>query len=224
MDLMYWALVGSGVAITLALMVVGITVSTNLPKPTGQKAAYVLVFIALGLGGAAVWVAHATSNQIAGESRSTAMTSRQGLDAQTDTPPRARPRKPSDAARTATPDEPRLDPLKSTPATSAAPGQLRFTTQSVASTEGGPFTLHVIVLTDVTIDGPSLRIECDGPVDDARFSVAGGPPLTSVRTVRTGNSLFLSFGSPAFLPDTPVVLTLTSLTKIAVLRVTQQQF
>ncbi len=99
--------------------------------------------------------------------------------------------------------------------------KIRWSTEAVPSRrESFPFGLQVVIQTNVVISPTHIRIDCDGPVADGQFRFAG--PISSMFNVMagpSGNSFELHFGGPPFTPQTPLVVTLYSASKIKVLRV-----
>ncbi len=65
----------------------------------------------------------------------------------------------------------------------------------------------------------AFRIECDGPMADANFYIAGQGALMRVREGINGDSYIVSVGFPAISPSNPLVVNLYSKQKINVMKV-----
>jgi hypothetical protein len=97
---------------------------------------------------------------------------------------------------------------------------IRFTQKRVPVPSGGPqFGTQVIVQTDVASQPTTIRLEANGNIEKANFFIVGQPVMMNVRTVIDHNVFTLSFGYPAFTPESPVVITLLSNSDITITKV-----
>lgn len=123
------------------------------------------------------------------------------------------------------PLKPRPMPTPEKPAQQLPPpvvNEIRFTERRTDSPKKEvPYALQVIIQTSVTIQPAAFRIECDGEIADGSFFVSGQPVLMNVRTTQDANTFSLSFGLPAFTPESSIVATLLSKSPIRVKRVTR---
>lgn len=102
----------------------------------------------------------------------------------------------------------------------AVVSEIRFTERRTDSPKKEfPYALQVIIQTNVAIQPAAFKIECDGELAEGSFFVAGQPALMNVRFGTSGNVFVLSFGMPAFTPESSIVATLLSKSPIRVKRV-----
>lgn len=108
-------------------------------------------------------------------------------------------------------------PTSSTSTSTTVPGavfrHLRFTERRVPSDDSAlPYGLQVVVQTDVATQPTALTLRFDGPIGHGDFFVTGQPVRMNVETGigPDGKSFGLSFGFPAWTPETPVVVTVRS--------------
>lgn len=87
-----------------------------------------------------------------------------------------------------------------------------------AKSEGAPYGLQLILQPDTQMPA-SFRIECDGPIADADFYIAGQGLMMNVRTAIDGNAYLISIGFPPIGPSTPLVANFYSKKKIQVTKV-----
>jgi hypothetical protein len=87
-----------------------------------------------------------------------------------------------------------------------------------AKSDAAPYGLQLILQPDAQMPA-SFRIECDGPIADADYYIAGQGPMMNVRTEMGGNAYVISIGFPTLGPSTPLVLNLYSKNKIQVTKV-----
>ena len=67
----------------------------------------------------------------------------------------------------------------------------------------------------------AFRIECDGPIADGDFYVAGVGAMMNVQMGVDGNAYIISIGFPQIGPSTPLVVNLYSSSRIQVTKVEQ---
>jgi hypothetical protein len=89
-----------------------------------------------------------------------------------------------------------------------------------ALTDEAPYGLQVIIQPDTQM-AASFQIECDGPIAQGRFYIAGQGAMMNVRTGVDGNNYFVSVGYPPISPTNPLVVNLYSKEKITLRRVEQ---
>ncbi|HYB77026.1 MAG TPA: hypothetical protein VEE85_02410 [Candidatus Bathyarchaeia archaeon] len=87
-----------------------------------------------------------------------------------------------------------------------------------AKSDAAPYGLQIIVQPDTQMPA-AFRIECDGPIADSDFYIAGVGPMMTVRTTIEPNAYLISIGFPQIGPSTPLVVNLYSRDKIQVTKV-----
>lgn len=94
--------------------------------------------------------------------------------------------------------------------------------QSPSSVDWAPHSLQVIIRTDVPIENAGFKIECSGVIHNGRFSVVGHVVMKNVRQEIIGGTTFsFKFDSPAFTPDSPIIVSLLAKSAIRVNRIEQ---
>lgn len=94
--------------------------------------------------------------------------------------------------------------------------------QSPSSVDWAPHSLQVIIKTDVPIENAGFKIECDGIIHNGRFDLVGHVVMKNVRQEIIGGTTFsLKFDSPAFTPDSPIIVSLLAKSAIRVNRIEQ---
>jgi len=87
-----------------------------------------------------------------------------------------------------------------------------------AKSDAAPYGLQVILQPDTQMPA-AFRIECDGPIADSDYYIAGVGVTMSVRTGIDGNAYLISIGVPQIAPSTPLIVNLYSKDKIQVTKV-----
>lgn len=87
-----------------------------------------------------------------------------------------------------------------------------------AKSDAAPYGLQVILQPDTQMPA-AFRIECDVPIADSDFYIAGVGVLMDVRTGIDGNAFLISIGNPQIGPATPLIVNLYSKDKIQVTKV-----
>ncbi len=99
--------------------------------------------------------------------------------------------------------------------------KITFVEERIASPRPDlPHGLSVTLQTNVAISPVHLRLECSGPIGEARVSFAG--PVSAMMGVVTtidGNRFEFSIQNPPFTPRTPLVVTLFSAMPISTVKV-----
>ncbi len=100
-----------------------------------------------------------------------------------------------------------------------AVSEFKFTERRTDSpSKEAPYGLQVVVQTSTSIQPTAFRIEFSGEISRIDFFVSGQPVIMNKRWRVDGNTAYISFGFPPFLPEYPLVLTVFSKTNIRVKR------
>ena len=89
-----------------------------------------------------------------------------------------------------------------------------------AKSDAAPYGLQVILQPDTQMPA-MFRIQCDGPIADGDFYIAGVGAMMSIQTGIDGNAYIISIGFPQIGPSAPLVVNLYSKNKIQVTKVEQ---
>jgi hypothetical protein len=102
----------------------------------------------------------------------------------------------------------------SSPAPQAVHVRLASQEQIVSVREGYPYGLKVVLQTDLQIQPVAILLECDGVVGEAVYGPQGGGMIFNATDGMleglSDNWYAISWDTPAFTPDKPVIITLYS--------------
>ena len=81
-----------------------------------------------------------------------------------------------------------------------------------------PYGLQVIIQSNIVIQPVAFALECDGEIGDFSFFIAGQTAYMSVRKSIRGNIAEIRFSFPPLTPESPLVVTIQSKSKIQVIK------
>lgn len=101
--------------------------------------------------------------------------------------------------------------------------KLAFVSEEISSpSEKQPYGLRVTIQTNTPINPVHLKVECDGRISEAHVSFAGPTSVMFNKMTTISNDIFeFSFAMPPFTPQTPLIVTLFSRTRIQVQKVSE---
>jgi hypothetical protein len=92
----------------------------------------------------------------------------------------------------------------------------QFTQRQIASSNPDlPFALQITILTDAVIENPAFVITCDGQISEGHAGTGAGVYTMMMKLITDDKRSFgFRWAAPSFVPETPLTVTLFSITEI----------